>query len=149
MRRSLLEPGRRFVRRHGRSSCTRPSRLSIRYRRLLCEPLEDRRLLTLLAFQDKLLSQELPQGSDAFGRAVAVDRDTMVVGSSSHDVGGLTGAGAAYVFVRDDQGTPGDESDDRWAFEAALSAGVGEPRNKQERVTYDYSTAGQSARDAR
>ena len=87
------------------------------------EPLEDRRLLGMLAFQDKLLAQEVPQGGDEFGCAVAVDGDTMVVGSRLHDVAGLSNAGAAYVFVRDDEGTPGDVSDDRWDFQAALTAG--------------------------
>ncbi len=93
-----------------------------RHRILAIEPLEQRRLLTTLAFQDKLVAQEIPQGDDRFGHAVAVDGDTMVVGALQHDVPGLRDAGTAYVFVRDDQGTPGDESDDRWAFEAALIA---------------------------
>jgi len=143
MSRSLLETVKPSVRRHGRSSCTRRSRLSIPHRRLLCEPLEDRRLLTMLAFQDKLLSQEVPQGNDEFGNAVAVDGDTLVVASRLRDVAGLTDAGAAYVFVRDDQGTPDDESDDRWAFQTAdLTGEMLFDLRAPERCGLEQATAG-------
>lgn len=37
---------------------------------------------------------------DEFGSAVAVDGDTMVVGATQEDPGGVDNAGAAYVFIR-------------------------------------------------
>lgn len=40
--------------------------------------------------------------ADEFGSAVAIDGDTMIVGASQEDPGGLTEAGAAYVFTRVD-----------------------------------------------
>ncbi|MGQ0594949.1 MAG: FG-GAP repeat protein [Gammaproteobacteria bacterium] len=39
-------------------------------------------------------------GNDFFGFSVAVDGDTVVVGSHLKDIDGRSGAGAAYVFVR-------------------------------------------------
>jgi hypothetical protein len=41
---------------------------------------------------------------DLFGHSVAVDGDTIVVGSEADDHSGLTNSGSAYVFVRDHGG---------------------------------------------
>ena len=57
-----------------------------------------------------------------FGQAIAVDGDTMVVGSYLEDVGTVADAGAAYVYVRNDNNTPADESDDFWQQQAKLVA---------------------------
>jgi hypothetical protein len=53
---------------------------------------------------------------DWFGRSVAVDGDTVVVGSDAADVGGVFNQGAAYVFVRDGDG---------WVEQARLTASDG------------------------
>ncbi len=54
----------------------------------------------------------------SFGRDVALDGDTAVVGASGADIGGNTDQGAAYVFVR--QG-------DEWMEQAQLVAADGTP----------------------
>jgi len=48
--------------------------------------------------QAKLISSNISSG-DRFGRSVAIDGDTVVVGSASDDTG-VTHAGAAYIFTR-------------------------------------------------
>jgi len=58
---------------------------------------------------------------DFFGRAVAVSGDRAVVGAYGGD-GAAGDAGSAYVFRRDDGGTPSDPSDDVWVEEAKLTA---------------------------
>jgi len=47
---------------------------------------------------------------DRFGRTTKVQGDTAVAGAHVHNAEG----GAAYVFVRDDNGTPADPLDDAW-----------------------------------
>ena len=49
--------------------------------------------------QKKLLAPDGAAG-DEFGASVAVSGDTALVGASSHDVAGVSQAGAVYVFVR-------------------------------------------------
>lgn len=41
-----------------------------------------------------------PEAAESFGRALALDGDTLMVGASGTAVGGLTGAGAVYVYAR-------------------------------------------------
>jgi hypothetical protein len=53
---------------------------------------------------------------DDFGQSVAIDRDTVVVGAEFGDVWGLSAAGSAYVFLRD-QGGP-----NAWGEAAKLGA---------------------------
>ncbi len=52
-----------------------------------------------------------------FGRSLAIDGDTAVVGAFGADP-----HGAAYVFERDDAGTPGDPLDDIWTQVAKLTS---------------------------
>jgi hypothetical protein len=60
---------------------------------------------------------------DYFGDSIAIDGDVMVVGARwNSSIGNQEGA--AYVYGRNDQGTPGDESDDIWEFETTLSSGL-------------------------
>ena len=65
-------------------------------------------------------------GADMFGQIsdegtpLAVDGDTIVVGAYGDDDNGR-GAGAVFVFVRDDNGTPGDTSDDTWPTQTKLT----------------------------
>lgn len=54
----------------------------------------------LLWIEQQILTASDAASFDEFGRAVAVDGDTIVVGSRLDDHSGLTNAGAAYVFVR-------------------------------------------------
>ena len=56
---------------------------------------------------------------DNAGQAVAVDGDVMVMGVSDNSANGDV-VGAAYVYVRNHQGTPGDQSDDTWELETVL-----------------------------
>ena len=58
---------------------------------------------------------------DQFGVAVAIDGDRIVVGAWLDDDGGNL-AGSAYVFRRDDNGTPSNPADDSWVEEAKLTA---------------------------
>ncbi len=66
-----------------------------------------------------------PDGSpaDLFGRAVALDGDTLVVGSPRDDDNGLN-SGSAYVFVRD----PGEA--ESWRRVAKLLAADGAPKDE-------------------
>jgi hypothetical protein len=59
------------------------------------------------------LSSPAPQAWEAFGTAVAIDEDRIVVGAPDRDALGATDAGAAYVFER---------SGSSWTYVAALSA---------------------------
>jgi hypothetical protein len=56
------------------------------------------------------------QIGDWFGSIVAIDADTAVIGSPRHGLGGLSNAGAAYVFERS-QGGP-----DNWGLVIKLTA---------------------------
>ena len=94
-----------------------PSR--VQKRRSLCfEAMEKRLLLTADWFQqDQVFAfdEATPERHARLGFSVAVDGDTMVVGSRHEDLqGDLTDAGAAYVYGRDDNGTPFDKTDDFW-----------------------------------
>ena len=66
--------------------------------------------------------------SDFFGWSVAASADHVVVGAILDDDSGLD-CGSAYVFWRDDGGTPGDPSDDDWVQQAKLLAVDGLPGN--------------------
>jgi hypothetical protein len=90
------------------------------------ERLEERRLLaTNFIQQDYVLGHRVNdtgiESSADVGTSVAVDGDLMVVGSPWQDVNGVS-AGAAFVYRRDDRGTPGNEADDAWRQEARLTA---------------------------
>jgi len=69
---------------------------------------------------------------DWFGRSVAIDGDTVVVGADAADVGGVFNQGAAYVFVRDGDGwveqarlTASDgDSSDQFGFSVAVAGGT-------------------------
>lgn len=58
---------------------------------------------------------------DYFGFSVAISGDTAVVGARHNDPGGLSEAGAAYIFTRDQGGA------DAWGQVAKLTAGDAEP----------------------
>jgi hypothetical protein len=73
----------------------------------------------LIAFS----APRLPPEADAsFGQTVAVDGDTMVVGSPRADLPGKYNAGAAFVYTRNYGGTPFNTGDDYWQPEAKLTA---------------------------
>jgi hypothetical protein len=61
---------------------------------------------------------------DRFGGAVAIDGAHLVVGAMWEEQVAAR-AGAAYVFVHDDGGTPGVLSDDAWTYQATLVASDG------------------------
>lgn len=69
--------------------------------------------------QAKLTAADAAVG-DEFGISVALSGDTAIVGAHMDDDAGGD-CGSAYVFVRDDQGTP-DRSDDTWSQQAKLTA---------------------------
>ncbi len=58
---------------------------------------------------------------DEFGSSVSISGDRAVVGAYRNDDAGSL-SGSAYVFRRDDNGTPSDPSDDVWAEEVKLTA---------------------------
>ena len=66
---------------------------------------------------------EPPIGAPGFGESVAVFEDTAVVGVPGDDP---NSTGSAYVFRRDDNGTPGNPSDDFWVEQARLLASDGD-----------------------
>ncbi len=68
----------------------------------------------------KLVSSDFALG-DRFGRSVDVVGDTILIGADQRD----TGSGRAYVFQRNDNGTPIDASDDQWLEQAVLLASDG------------------------
>lgn len=59
---------------------------------------------------------------EQLGYSVAFDGDWLVAGAPdlSSNLGGTPGPGRAYVFRRDDRGSPDDTSDDRWEVVAIL-----------------------------
>ena len=73
--------------------------------------------------QAKLIASD-GVANDKFGQSVAISGNTIVVGASGDDDRG-SGSGSAYVFVRDDGGTPTDPSDDTWSQQAKLTASDG------------------------
>jgi len=93
-------------------------------RRLAIEPLEERRLLSAdpYLFQQKLVAwgSDQASGLDEFGSSVSVDGNFMVVGAPRRQT--AAALPAAYVFQRNDQGTPSDQSDDTWDPHAVLTA---------------------------
>ncbi len=58
---------------------------------------------------------------DNFGYSVGVSGDVIVVGAFQDDDGG-SNSGSAYIFERDDAGTPDDPTDDAWNQTAKLVA---------------------------
>ena len=58
---------------------------------------------------------------DRFGHSVSIDGDRVVAGAIYDDHAG-SGSGSAYVFRRDDHGTPLDPADDFWVEEAKVTA---------------------------
>ncbi len=68
----------------------------------------------------KLMASDTEAG-DRFGGSVSISGDRMVVGADGDDDAG-TQTGSAYVFRRDNNGTPSDPSDDLWVEEAKLTA---------------------------
>jgi hypothetical protein len=72
--------------------------------------------------QQKVVSADLAS-NDAFGGAVAIDGDTLVVGARYASLGGVGIAGAAYVFVRN--GAVWTQQQKLAASDAALFDGFG------------------------
>ncbi len=60
-----------------------------------------------------------PAERDRFGRSCDLQGGTAVIGAHLHD-GAAADEGAAYVYERDDAGTPNDPSDDTWPQTAKL-----------------------------
>ncbi len=60
-----------------------------------------------------------PAIGDRYGYRVAIDGDRLVVASNLDDSCAVD-AGQAFVYLRDDRGTPTDPCDDRWNLEAQL-----------------------------
>ena len=69
--------------------------------------------------EDKLIASDATSG-DLFGWSVSISGDHAVVGARWHAFPDRSGA--AYVFRRDDNGTPSNASDDFWLQEARLKA---------------------------
>ena len=95
-------------------------------RRHLVEALEDRRLLTATPGLPWTQVAELTDSADfgagdLAGQEVAISGDTIVISSHADDDAGMD-AGAAYVYKRDDGGTPNDPLDDVWLQQAKLIA---------------------------
>ncbi|MEQ8852337.1 Calx-beta domain-containing protein [Gimesia sp.] len=59
--------------------------------------------------------------TDHFGNDIAVDEDFMVVGAIDSDLI-ANNAGAAFVYRRNQQGTPYNDSDDTWDYYSTLTA---------------------------
>jgi hypothetical protein len=73
--------------------------------------------------EDKLLPSD-GGSEDAFGHSVSINGERVIIGAhGDNDVG--SDSGSAYVFRRDDSGTPLDPSDDVWVQEDKLTASDG------------------------
>lgn len=72
--------------------------------------------------QQKLLPVDVVNG-DLFGTSVAIDGDTIVAGAPSKTIGGSSGRGAAYVFVR--SGTTWTQQQQLIATDGAMSDNFG------------------------
>ena len=70
--------------------------------------------------EDKLIAGAAEAG-DEFGSSVSISGDRVVAGAQRDSDAGLS-SGSAYVFRRDDNGTPSDPGDDFWVQEAKLTA---------------------------
>ncbi len=70
--------------------------------------------------EDKITGSDEAPG-DNFGFSVSISGDHAVVGAWHHNHAGER-SGAAYVFRREDNGTPSDPSDDSWIEEDKLTA---------------------------
>jgi hypothetical protein len=68
--------------------------------------------------QDWLIASDAASG-DRYGRSSDVEGDYIAIGSHLHDGIGAD-SGSAYIYERDDNGTPGDVLDDSWPEAAAL-----------------------------
>jgi len=93
--------------------------------------------------QAKLLAADLGHG-DLFGVYVAIEDHHAVVGADSDDTP-LYDAGSAYVYVRDDNGTPSNPTDDTWTQQAKLTASDAEETNLFGRsvgISGDYIVVG-------
>jgi hypothetical protein len=66
------------------------------------------------------LTAFVPYWSDEFGYDVSISGDRIVVGAPLRNSLQSGDAGAAYVFLRDDRGTPSNLSDDVWAPDTEL-----------------------------
>ncbi|QDT97805.1 golvesin C-terminal-like domain-containing protein [Gimesia aquarii] len=90
------------------------------------EVLEDRTLLTTFGLQSELLPDPAvtPGSFDNTGNSVAVDGDWMVVGAVFDNNANGAGAGAVYLYSRNDTGTPGIEGDDTWDFHSTILSPV-------------------------
>lgn len=71
--------------------------------------------------QAKLLASDAAAG-DRYGRSCDLQGDYIAIGGHLHDGVGAD-SGSAYVYERDDNGTPGDLSDDTWPEAAVLVPG--------------------------
>jgi hypothetical protein len=71
--------------------------------------------------QQAILNASDAAVSDWLGYSVAIRGDTIVCGALNSDPSGLASAGAAYVFGRNDNGTPLNRLDDTWCQQAKLA----------------------------
>lgn len=70
---------------------------------------------------DTLIPPAPLTNEDHIGNAIEVSGDYMVVGAIHSDIAATDG-GAAYVYIRNRQGTPDNESDDTWDYHSTLTA---------------------------
>jgi hypothetical protein len=69
----------------------------------------------------KLVPSDFVAPGNGFGASVSISGDYIAIGAPlDQDV--TQGSGAAYIFVRDDNGTPDDPGDDTWVEETKLIA---------------------------
>ncbi len=73
--------------------------------------------------QDRLAASD-GAANDQFGWSVAISGDQAVVGAWADDDAG-SASGSAYIFVRDENGTPSDPQDDHWVETDKLTASDG------------------------
>lgn len=98
--------------------------------------------------QDQLTAADAAQ-QDYFGAAVSIDGSYVLVGAYGHEPGGSY-IGSAYVFLHDDNGTPGDPSDDSWSELAKLLASDGEEEDffgAAVCINGDYAVIGATGND--
>tara|TARA_R110002111_G_scaffold144910_2_gene211248 strand:+ start:60150 stop:84038 length:23889 start_codon:yes stop_codon:yes gene_type:complete len=72
-------------------------------------------------FKSKLHAVNPQASNDLFGYDIAVDGDTMISSALYWDAD-QANQGGAFIYVRNDQGTPNHPEDDTWAYQATLLA---------------------------
>lgn len=110
--------------------------------------LENTDITTHFEFRSKIFATDNPRDHAEFGGTLDVDGDTLI-SSSLKWSGAQSDEGAAFIYVRNQQGTPDYLADDTWEYQATLLPPDGESgRYFGTSVAIDGDTAVVGSRNA-